>query len=289
MGGAVKLIIDTDVGDDIDDAFALALAAKSPEVELLAVTTVYGRVDLRAKLASMVLAAHGRPDVAVAMGARRPLVSGGPPGAPCQAAAAESWEGRNIVKRHAVDLLLDVLRSEGDATVVTLGPLTNVALALLKDKEAFGRARLVVMGGCLSKPVAEYNIKCDPEAAAVVLSSGVPVTLVGLDVTMRCTMTDEMLKLLATRDSEGVRALRRLYELWRQRCRRRPILHDPLAVAVSFMPRLVRAEPMRVAVELRGEYTRGLTVRVSGEPNASVCVDVDSEAFLALFRERVLG
>lgn len=284
-----KVIIDTDIGDDIDDALALALALSSPELRVLAITTVYGRVDIRAKLASRILEAYNRLDIPVAMGARKPLLGSEPTHIPNQAAMAGARDYPCIVEEHAVDLIINILRRERSVTLITLGPLTNIALALLKDKDAFKSSELVIMGGCITRPIAEYNIKSDPEAATIIFNSALPITLVGLDVTMKCEMTEEMLKLIERSPKPQVQLLREFLRLWRKVHRRRPILHDPLAVTVSFKKDLVKKVCKYVTVELWGKYTRGYTVVLPNrEPNIDVCIDVDHKKFLELFERRVL-
>jgi len=286
----MKVIIDTDIGDDVDDALALALALSSPELDVLAVTTVHGRVDIRAKLASKILKTYDKPYVPVAMGARKPLLNPEPTHIPNQAPIAENDEYPNITEKRAPDLIIETLEEEKDVTLITLGPLTNVALALLENKEAFKNAKLVIMGGCVTRPVAEYNIKSDPEAAAIVLNSGLPITLVGLDVTLKCEMTDDMLNLIDVSEKSQVKLLREFLRYWMKVHRRRPILHDPLAVAVSFNRELVEIVRKCVAVELWGKYTRGYTVILpSEEQNVGVCIDVNYREFLELYKKRVLA
>lgn len=284
-----KVIIDTDIGDDVDDALALAFALSSPELDILAVTTVHGRVDIRAKLASKILKTYGKPNIPVAMGVRKPLLNPEPTHIPNQAPVIENDEFPNIIRKRAPNLIVETLEREKDVTLITLGPLTNIALALLENKEAFKHAKLVVMGGCITKPIAEYNIKSDPEAAAIVLNSGLPITLVGLDVTLKCEMTDSMLKLIDIGDKPQVKLLKEFLKFWMRTHKRRPILHDPLAVAVSFNRELVKIARKCVTVELWGRYTRGYTVILpSEELNIDVCIDVNYQEFLELYKRRVL-
>jgi len=288
-GHLKKVIIDTDIGDDIDDALALALALSSPELEVIAITTVYGRVDIRAKLASRILEAYNRLDIPVAMGVRRPLFGEESTHIPNQAPVLEDKNFPNIVDKHAVDLIIEMLEREKSLTIVTLGPLTNIALALLKNRDAFKNSELVIMGGCITRPVAEYNIKTDPEAASIVFSSGLPMTLVGLDVTLKCVMTNEMLELVNKSPKPQVKLLKKFIGLWMRIYKRNPILHDPLTVAVSFNEEIVEKARKHVVVELHGKYTRGFTVTLpKEEPNANVCIGVNSQQFLELYESRVL-
>ena len=287
----IKAIIDTDIGDDIDDALALALALRSPELKVLAVTTIYGRVRLRARLAAKILKAFGEAETPVAMGAPKPLINPEPTHVPNQAPALDPGDVfSNITKKHAADLIVEVLKEEKDVTLITLGPLTNIAIALLKDRDAFKEARLVVMGGCIGRPVLEHNIKADPEAAHVVFTSQLPITLVSLDVTSKCIMPHTALQALKKSNRPPLKVLRRYLDLWTNATKGRPVMHDPLTVAVSFNQELVKKELMHVVVELKGEYTRGLTMRIKGRsPNTEACTDVNVEEFMRLYEDRVLS
>jgi inosine-uridine nucleoside N-ribohydrolase len=286
----VKVAVDTDIGDDIDDAFALALACLSPELELKAVTTVYGDVRARAELAARLLGALGRDDVPVALGAPHPLVGEGPARSPLYYGGLRGVEGRSagIVGKSAVDLLEELIEAGEIDVMVTIGPLTNAALLFLKRPDLAGRVRLVSMCGAFTINAAEYNVRCDPEAASRVFAAPCDKLLVGLDVTLKCRMSREMVEALYGLGGEYARVLSSYLRVWMERSGHLPILHDPLAVATVFAPDLVRAEPARVEVELAGRYTRGYTVAVGGEPNARVCRDVDADRFLKLFAERML-
>jgi inosine-uridine nucleoside N-ribohydrolase len=286
----VRVAVDTDIGDDIDDAFALALACLSPELELKAVTTVYGDVRARAELAARLLGALGRDDVPVALGTPHPLVGGGPARSPLYYGGLRGVEGRSagIVGKSAVDLLEELIEAGEIDVLVTIGPLTNAALLFLKRPDLAGRVRLVSMCGAFTLNAAEYNVRCDPEAASRVFAAPCDKLLVGLDVTLKCRVSREMVEALYGLGGEYARVLSSYLKVWMERSGHPPILHDPLAVATAFAPDLVRAEPARVEVELAGRHTRGYTVVVGGEPNARVCRDVDADRFLKLFAERVL-
>ena len=282
---AKKVIIDTDIGDDIDDALALALAALSPELEILAITTVYGRVDLRAKLAAKLLASLSRHDIPVAKGSPKTLRNYIPAHIPCQAEALSPKEEYNIIE-DGLALIEELLDTEEDVTVITLGPLSNIGFLLKKRPDLAKKARFIVMGGCFLENRVEYNIRCDPEAASVLLESGANITMVGLDVTLKCVMSDTMVEKL--KENPRLAVLRSYLEAWSKRVKHNPILHDPLTVAVSFKEDLVKVTPARIAVELN-EPNRGLTKVIEGKPNARICVEVAAEKFLQLYAERVIA
>ncbi|MFP4057219.1 MAG: nucleoside hydrolase [Candidatus Brocadiia bacterium] len=292
--GPAPVFVDTDIGDDIDDALALALVLNSPEVELRGVSVVFGDVATRARLALKLLAAYGRSDVPVAIGRAAPLLGPPPDSSPNQAVVLE--EGEELPRPQACtadELILGTAaQTDGELTVITIGAMTNMALALLRDPGLARRARLVVMGGAVGWQQAEWNVRCDPEAARICFESGISLAMVGLDVTLKCQMSQGDVGQLANAGSEATALLARMTEAWARtgdgQGKRTPVLHDPLAVAVAWRPELVAWEPKCVRVETRGEFTRGFTVPVAGEPNAQVAVGVEAEAFLRLFMDRLL-
>lgn len=198
--GRQAVILDTDIGTDVDDVVALGLLLRAPTVDLRAVTTVYVDAALRARMVETVLVAAGRFDVLVGRGADRPLLNRDP-------LYWEGREGEGLLSAEAgqergwpraVDLLIEiVLAQPGQVTVVAIGPLTNIALALAQEPRfATAVRRIAIMGGMfqrrldqVSAPSAEHNVRCDPEAARIVLTSGAPITLVPLDVTTRAHWT----------------------------------------------------------------------------------------------------
>ncbi len=299
----LKLIIDTDIGDDIDDLQALTLALLSPEVELLAVTTVCGDTARRARLVGLLLEAVDRPEVPVAWGAGCPLLHPG---------RAAQFDGHNLdlsrVEHRPVDtpaaLLLTQLINEhqGQVCLLTLGALTNVALALNLDPRLPGKVRQsYLMGGCFdARPEmhhrVEYNIRCDPEAASVVLAAGFNL-IVGLDVTTQVELPGDHLDPL--RDCSHplaqlyVAAVEDYLSIHR---RNRNVPHDALTLASLLKPDIITTESVEVGVELRGEFTRGVTVAAgrssaegSGLAPARVAVAVDAPAFREFYLERLYG
>jgi inosine-uridine nucleoside N-ribohydrolase len=296
-----RILLDCDPGHD--DAIALLLALASPEIEVLGVTTVAGNQTLAKTTANAirVLDFVGRDDVVVAAGADRPLVRepfvaeyvhgetglDGPDLPPPQRAPAE---------QHAVDFLAE--RAPG-ATLVAVGPLTNVALLLAGHPDA-RPDRIVLMGGSIGvgnvTPAAEFNIWADPEAAARVFASGLDVTMIGLDVTHRALLRQEHVETLRTSGRTG-RMVAELYDFFHRfhattyGFTGSPI-HDAVALAHVFRPGLVETEHRHVAIECGSELTRGRTVvdlwrRTENDPNAHVGVDVDGEAFVRLLLERL--
>ncbi len=301
------IIIDCDPGHD--DAFALLLAAASPEVELIGVTTVAGNQTLEKTTANAlkILELAGRGDIPVAAGAADPLVrvrdvaahvhgeSGlDGPDLPVPAAAP--------VERHAVELLAELIRErDGKVTLVPTGPLTNVALLLALEPDARPE-RIVLMGGSIGEgnrtPAAEFNIWADPEAAQRVFSSGLDVTMIGLDVTHQALVTKEDADALRGAGKVGRIAAELLdfYRLWHERSYpdlAGSPLHDPVCVAHLIDPALVEVRPAFIEVDCGWEQGRGRTNvdwrgRIhSHPPNATVGVGIDREAFVRLITERI--
>jgi inosine-uridine nucleoside N-ribohydrolase len=294
---AKKLLwLDTDIGDDVDDALALGLAASSPELELVGVSTVFRNARERARLAWKVLEDFGAPGVPVYAGLSRPRRQPVERFRMSQGRVVGAAHRRRPVPGRGVERMVEaVLARPGRVTLVSIGPLTNVAAAITREPRFAGALKgCVAMCGVYGEQSREWNIHCDPEAAAVVFGSGLRPRVVGLDVTRRCVMSAKDLAAFRTSRRPGARLLWRLSRLWQGGRRgRRPTLHDPLAVALLLDPNLVTLCPMKVDVELRGRFTRGFTVARAapgrGAADALVAVDVAAARFLRLFRERVAG
>jgi inosine-uridine nucleoside N-ribohydrolase len=293
---ATPVILDTDIGDDIDDALALALALQSPELQVQAITTVLQDGNRRADLVWRILEMYGRTDIPVGVGAEDPLIAKGRAGVVRQTEALAADYHIPPAKQHiGLELLIDTcLRSTGKITILAYGPATNIALALraeprIKDKIE----RIVLMNGVFFRAGLEYNTKMDPEASAIVYSSGVPVTTVGLDVTMRCQLSAEQLQRVADSPLAPVQFLFKLIQLWQNgNPRQLPILHDPLAVAVAVKPDLIGTVMGAVNVETRGtpEETYGMTVfHKEASGTVRVAQEVSSAAAIDLFLSRVLA
>ena len=296
---STPILLDCDPGHD--DAIALLLALASPELELLGVTTVAGNqtVEKTTANAIRVLELVGS-DVPVAAGAGRPLVR-----EPYVAAYVHGETGldgpdlpparREPVDQHAVDFLAE--RIDG-ATLVATGPLTNVALLLAREEAS--PERIVLMGGAIAEgnvtPAAEFNVWADPEAAARVFSSGLDVTMVGLDVTHQALLTDEHAAGLRENGRVGsvVADLLDFYGTFHKQVydfEGSPI-HDAVAVAQVIRPDLLELRPLNVEIDRASELCRGRTVvdvwkRTGREANARVAVGIDAPGFIELLLERL--
>jgi purine nucleosidase len=277
------VLIDTDIGDDVDDAFALVVAARHPRLRLVGVTTVDGPVADRARLAHLVLAACSRPDVPIGAGASER--SDGRRGAGRMSHAPLLGDLPAFAGPSALSLIHSCAREHERLTVIALGPLTNVAAAIAAEPRIARHVRLVVMGGSPSYPYPDWNIRCDPAAARAVLRSGMDITMIGMNVTMRCDMTRDQLRRLFEHPSPYARVLTRCVLAWRTPLRRMPILHDALAVAAAAEPGLVSTAMRRVVV-FRGGFTIAID---SMPPNARVCIGLDQRRFAATLETLILS
>lgn len=295
----LPVVIDCDPGHD--DAVAILLAAGSPTVELLGITTVAGNQTLeRTTRNARVVATVGGIDVPVRAGCARPLLRhlrtageihgetglDGPP--PVEPAVP-------LADGHAVDWLIDtILARPGEVTLVATGPLTNVALAVRREPRIVAAVRrMVLMGGSAGRgnvtPAAEYNIRTDPEAAAIVFGEPWSVTMVGLDVTHQALCVPKIQERLERTGAAG-RFVGALIDFYRARNAERgawpdPPVHDPVAVAAVIDPGMVRTEPATVEVETASHLTAGMTVvdfaARSGQGHR-VATGLDVDAFWAL-------
>jgi pyrimidine-specific ribonucleoside hydrolase len=306
----VPLVVDTDPG--VDDAFALALAAASPEVHLLAVTTVFGNVaaDITAANARRVLGLLGRPEVPIGRGAAEPLVHPVPESASLVhgedglggRADAFGEPGAPVVDR-ALDVLVAVLESSPEPVVLAaIGPLTNVALLLAVRPDLAPRIRrIVIMGGALGRggnvtPVAEFNVHSDPEAAHRVLAgSTVPTTLVPLDLTHRCAVDERWLRALAVTGpiAEVLTGSSDHYLAHYHRTSgvRAVPLHDAIAMLEAVAPGSLRTTPLPIEVDTSTGPARGAVLadrRRASEDGPRRRVDVALDADVDAVRDALL-
>lgn len=326
-----KIIFDTDPGTD--DALALMLAFNSPELDIRAITVVPGNVTAKQGLENALRMASlaNRCDVPVAGGAQHPLFQ--------KLITAEFWHGKNGLanvelppskckadKRFGPDLIIEIIHgAPHEITLVPVGPLTNIALAMQKDPSIVALVKeVILMGGSLKggnvNAGAEANIYGDPEAAQIVFQAGWPITMVGLDVGDKALFGRKQLDALGKNHGPmsdfTYKVGKFLVELAEKFGQSGTPMYDPLAVGVAIDSSLVTAPAMHVEVETRGEFTRGETVAnrrnevernvlhhspagsgeadrymIEGldkvEPNAKVCIEVQAEKFLQMFVSRI--
>ncbi len=305
-----RIIIDTDPGQD--DAVAILLALGSPEIEVLGITAVAGNVPLALteKNARKICELAGKPETKVYAGAIRPMVR--------PLVTAEQVHGKTgldgpalpeptmpLQEQHAVDFLVETLMREeaGTITLCPLGPLTNIALALVREPRIAGRIkRIVLMGGGFfeggnTTPAAEFNIYVDPHAADVVFRSGVPIVMMPLDVTHKALTTGpriEAFRKLGTRPAVATSEMLEFFERFDEAKYGTDggPLHDPCTIAWLLRPELFKGRECNVVVETASELTMGMTVidwwGITNRPkNALVMRDIDADGFFALLVERI--
>ncbi|HMD86148.1 MAG TPA: nucleoside hydrolase [Terriglobia bacterium] len=283
----IPVILDTDIGTDIDDAFALALIINSPEFELLGVTTVSGDTAARARIAAKMLWEAGGKWQQV------PVVAGvpGPKQDINQAPWANDFVGPQILKESAVDFLRGKFhRYPGQVTLIAIGELTNVAALIKADPLAAKKIkRIALMGGSIargyepgSKPDAEWNIKSNPAAAQVVFSSGIPITMAPLDVTAMLKLDAAARSRIFNQNTPVPNSLAALYRLWNLET---PTLFDPMAVALVLDPALCQTKDLAVEVDDKG-FTRVVDGKTS---NTTVGLSTNPDRFFEFYLSRVAG
>jgi inosine-uridine nucleoside N-ribohydrolase len=323
-----KVIIDPDPG--VDDAYALLLAMRSPELQIMAITPVAGNVPLTFTLpnARRLVEIAGRTDIPVAGGASEPLTR--------KLVTAAYAHGENglagvdfdppklqAVKEPAAVLISRLVRENpGEITLIGIGPLTNIALAIRQDAEmAQMIPGIVLMGGSLSgcnvTPAAEFNFYVDPEAARIVFDSGIPITMVGLDVTRKVELKEQHIQELRSSGDKVADAAAAIAQATMDMYRKQggsggPHMHDPLAVSSLILPDVMQYEDYRIEIETAGEITAGESVGwksgpiylsapersamvnqtvddKKSKPNARVATGVNPENFFDLLISRLSG
>jgi inosine-uridine nucleoside N-ribohydrolase len=320
-----RVIIDTDPG--VDDAMAILLALNSPELKVEALTVVPGNVEAAQGLenALKLVSLAGRCDVLVAGGAQHPLNQ--------KLITAQFWHGKNGLAgvelpaptckadpRFGPDLIIEMVHKyPHEITLIPVGPLTNIALAVSKDPGIVPLVKdIVIMGGSITggnvNGAAEANVYNDPEAAQIVFNAGWTVTMIGSDVGERTLMTRKYVTQLQANHAPESDFIAKLADFYLTRSEKSgyqgAAMYDPLAVGTVIDPTLVTLKSMHVDVETRGEFTRGETVanrmgynennvlhgnhyEIDGlvplQPNARVCVASDADRFVQLFVTRITG
>jgi purine nucleosidase len=284
---STKIIIDSDIGDDVDDVFAIGLALTSPEAEILGISSAWGDTQLRARMIDRLLIETNATNIPVAEGiatqTKTPF---------SQAAWAKS--GSVPAKSHpqAVDFLLDQIKKDpGNITLVAIGPLTNIGAAIDRDPATFKKLyRVVIMGGAIRKgygdlgyapdhgPQPEYNIYSDVAAAQKLFASGVPTYMMPLDST-QLKLDEDKRAFLFKQGTPLTNALSTLYYQWGQQT---PTLFDVMAVAYVLDPSLCPTTPLHITVEKDGS-----TREAAGTPNANACLASDSDQFFRFILPRL--
>jgi purine nucleosidase len=285
-----KVIIDTDIGDDIDDAFAITLALSSPELQVIGITSAWGDAELRSRMLDRLLCEAGRSDVPVRTGVK---TSSKTP------FSQEVWARAGMAHSHgdAVDFLLDEIRKNpGEITLIAIAPLTNIGAAIDRDPATFKKLkRVVMMGGSIHRgygdlglapahgPDAEYNIAMDPPAAQKLFRSGVPIRMMPLDST-QLKFDETKREMLTTVSTPLTDALQVLTAEWQRVTHQiTPTMFDVMAVAYAVKPELCPTTAMHIEVD-----EAGFTKEKNGPSNTNVCLNSDSDQFFQFIMPRLL-
>lgn len=273
-----KILIDTDIGGDVDDALALAmLLSSSDEIEIVGITNVYLANAWRAGVTKQILKVYGREEIPVCTGAEKPLI-GWWDESRIPNSSPDYGQFRGETLPHAADFIIRMAEDVENLTVLAIGPLTNLGLALAKAPHIASQIRILMMGGQVNKAHPEWNIVCDPEAARIVFESGADIRMVGLDVTNRCQFTREEVDFVKSAGNPRAEMLGQMMEIFIEKFGYLPILHDPLAAAVLLWDDIVTFQEKKILVETGGQYTRGLTVDCDWGDGMTVQVAVDVNA-----------
>jgi len=310
----VPIILDTDIGTDVDDAYALILAARSAQLDLRAVTTVYGNVAIRSAMARKLLLMMGKQEVPVALGVEKPFDG--------KEVHWGGWEGKGVLvegevvkgvsQTHASDLISEILsQTKEKIVVVSVGGLTNIAVVLRQQSSLRARIeRFVIMGGSVRPFVLEgkkipekleTNLHHDVEAAALVLQSGVPITLVPAEVTFRAKLFLNDFERIRNAPSPLARAMSYMTQDFGSRLKifmksfgvnqyyadMATLLHDPLAVCTLVDPSVVKIERVKIRVETGPDTIRTIEDN-NGTTRIDLVTDVDAPRFSKMIADKVL-
>src|SRR5450432_2645022 len=305
---ALKIILDTDIGDDIDDALALGLVCASPEVDLQAVTTVFGNVNARARQARTILKIAGErfEKIPVAAGcgasmASRPMFN--------TKAHLENLPNQDstcfpesdlppLDPRHGVNLILDTLRAgNGDITPITIGAMTNLATALVMDRKIISKIpKIIAMAAEFVSYFDEWNIRCDPEAAHIIFTSGIPIDIIQCNIGTTVQMTQHDLDGLKNSDRPLAERLMLAISAWQKNDPSSakkfgmPHLYDPMTIATMIQPDLVTWKSGTISVELRGQHTYGYTTFEESPTGIHrVAFSANRDVSIKFFLDRILA
>ncbi len=305
-----KILVDTDIGDDIDDLLALEFLLKRDDVEIVGVTTTFKNTTLRARQVKKVLSLMDKEDIPVFAGVGKPLKSvyridekevfsqyTADLSIARFAPNNEEEESNGI---SAIDFILSMVKRHGDdLTLLGIGPLTNIALAFEEDEEAMKNANIVIMGGCYFKPFIEWNIECDYRAAEIVFNHAKRLHAVGIDVTKKTEFPKEEQSFFFEDKSPYGEYRNECIRLWKAaNPMRQMTLHDPLAAMSAVEPDVVQYEKRHIYLSTQGEFTTGLTISIEeakgplyveshfrNYPMQEIAVSLNKERFENTFQE----
>jgi len=267
----MNILIDTDIGGDVDDALAVALALCSPNIHISGITLVYIDNTWRQGVITELLDIFVRPAIPIVRGAEKPLIGH-------WAYSGTTWIPPNIADNTAAEFIIKQCDADPQLILVPIGPLTNIAAAISAAPRIAKNRKITIMGGAPGQSRAEWNIFCDPEAAAIVFSSGAVINLVGLNVTEQCQFTNEEVEAFAN-GNEKSKYLYQLMTKFISDYNYLPILHDPLAMASLINNDVLTFEPRNIAVEVSDIPTRGYIINTPSGADINIATHVNVERF----------
>lgn len=292
-----KILIDTDLGDDIDDSAALIMALNSPELEIIGITTVYLDTLKRAEMVLELCSKYGRSDIPVCAGYGRAIIERyDGEMEPIQYGILEKKRKDQIITDcDAADFIIRQVKECQDLTIIAIGCMTNLGIAFLREPEIMKQAKIVAMGGVFSACYPEWNIKCDPEAARIVMDYADHLEMFGLDVTKHCLIQDAEMDILWPEENERMQYYKKGVRLFREKTGYVYTLHDALVIAYLLDADVVKMEQSDFTVELSGTNTRGAVVLKTNVYNLHTEVEkefyyaqsIDVEKFRKLVKERI--
>ncbi len=298
-----KILIDTDPGQDIDDLLAIAFALKRPELDVKAITTATLPTDKRARMVKRLLRHLGRTEIPVAAGMNLPLRSMSEGELRSQHDLSRTMNHYAFAEpedplddpgsKDGVDLIIEAVEENpGELALACIAPLTNIACALRKRPEIAPKIKYIaMMGGETALNRTEHNVAFDYVAADIVLSSGIPIFMGTWDVTRRFVLSQEECALFERSASPLLRSLAESIKLWHpaQSWKPGPVMYDLFPMVWAYDRSLYSVKPMSVKVEMKGEFTRGMTVMAPGGPNVQATTDADVEGLRKEYLETIFS
>lgn len=292
-----KILIDTDLGDDIDDSAALIMALNSPELEIVGITTVFLDTVKRAEMVLELCSKCGRNDIPVCAGFGSPIIERPDLNTPpIQYEILEKDRKDQIITDcDGADFIIQKVKEHPDLTIVAIGCMTNLGIAFYREPELMAQVDIVAMGGVFSSSFPEWNIKCDPEAARIVMDYSGHLKMFGLEVTKYCLMPDDLAETLCPEENERMQYYKKGIQIFREKTGYVYTLHDVLLIAYLLDPSVSEMVQSDFTVELSGQNTRGAIVFKTNAYDIHTDVrkdfyyagSMDVERFRKLIKERI--
>lgn len=292
-----KILIDTDLGDDIDDAAALIMALNSPELEIVGITTVYLDTVKRAQMVLELCSKYGRNDIPVCAGYGRAIIERADQGTPPTQyeVLEENRESQIVTECDGPEFIIRQVKKYPDLIIVAIGCMTNLAIAFYREPEIMKQARIVAMGGVFLNSSLEWNIICDPEAARIVMDYAGQLEMFGLDVTKYCRIPDNFMTQLCPEDNERMQYFKKGVRIFQEKTGYSCTFHDVLVIAYLLDSTVAEMEQDDFTVELAGARTRGSIVFNTNAYDINKDVrkkfyyakSIDVEKFMKMVKERI--